>query len=324
MGDEQMGQGLPDDGRGIRDVRDDAARDGAAAGNDEAGEPEPLTAEHPRVPGHDDGQSDLLKRIISQHSRDKANDRTKTGAFPVVRKRKPKALSSNARSLKARFGTGVLIAVLCALLAYAYVIQINNKDTAYETLTETELTRLISETSTQVERLEQRRNELTSQLKSLEEAADKEAQAQRIAQENEETSGILSGRLPAQGKGVVIHISQPQKAPIDAATMFNLIEELRNGGAEVIQIDDVRVVTSTYVSETNNGLVCDGKTLTAPYVIKAIGDPANLANAVNIAGGVGSRLTVKYGANVTVETSDDVRITATQPVMKYKYATIVE
>ncbi len=287
-------------------------------------EPDAQTAEHPQVRAHDGAQPDLLKRIISQHSRDKDNDRTKTGAFPVVRKRKPKELSSNARSLKARFGTGVLIAVLCALLAYAYVIQINNKDRTYETLTETELTRLISETSTQAERLEQRKAELTEQLTSLEDAADKEEQAQRIAQENEETSGILSGRLPAQGKGVVIRISKPKTAPIDAATMFNLIEELRNGGAEVIQINNVRVVTSTYVSETENGLICDGQALATPYVIKAIGDPSNLANAVNIAGGVGSRLTVKYGANVTVETSDDVKITATQPVMKYKYATIVE
>lgn len=322
MDDEHRRADMPGDehdgGVDGLDLHDgDARRDGT-------GEPEPLTAEHPRV-GRDDGsQPGLPGRIVSQHSRDKANDRTKTGAFPVVRKRKPKALSSNARSLKARFGTGLLIAVLCALLAYAYVIQINNKDMTYETLTETELTRLISETSTQVERLEQRKSELTNQLKSLEDAADKEEQAQRIAQENEETSGILSGRLPAQGKGVVIRISRPQKAPIDAATMFNLIEELRNGGAEVIQIDNVRVVTSTYVSETSSGLVCDGQALAPPYVIKAIGDPSNLANAVNIAGGVGSRLTVKYGANVTVETSDDVKITATQPVMKYKYATIVE
>ena len=332
MSDEQTKQNVPDDGNDDgNDMRHDinhdvdVDHDGERGERTEtAGESEPLTAEHPRVASSDDGQPDLLKRIISQHSRDKDNDRTKTGAFPVVRKRKPKALSSNARSLKARFGTGLLIAVLCALLAYAYVIQINNKDTAYETLTEAELTRLISETSTQVERLEQRKSELTNQLKSLEEAADKEEQAQRIAQENEETSGILSGRLPAQGKGVVIRISRPQKAPIDAATMFNLIEELRNGGAEVIQIDNVRVVTSSYVSETSSGLVCDGQALATPYVIKAIGNPGNLANAVNIAGGVGSRLTVKYGANVTVETSDDVRITATQPVMKYKYATIVE
>lgn len=277
-------------------------------------------------------EPDLIKKIVSQHNKDKVNDNTQTGAFPVVSKRKAKTkgkgkskrLSTSSRSVKARLGTGVLIAVLCALLAYGYVIQINNKDLTYETMSETELTRLISESNTQVQRLEQRKAELTRQLNSLEEAADKEAQAAQIAKENEESSGILSGRLPAHGKGIVVRITQDTKAPIDASTMFNLIEELRNGGAEVIAINDVRVVTSTYVSESNNGLVCDDKLLEPPYVVKAIGDPSNLQNAVNLAGGVASRLTVKYGATVTTEVSDDVNITQTQPVERYKFAKIVE
>ena len=166
----------------------------------------------------------------SQHNKDKVNDNTQTGAFPVVSKRKAKTkgkgkskrLSTSSRSVKARLGTGVLIAVLCALLAYGYVIQINNKDLTYETMSETELTRLISESNTQVQRLEQRKAELTRQLNSLEEAADKEAQAAQIAKENEESSGILSGRLPAHGKGIVVRITQGTKAPIDASTISTL------------------------------------------------------------------------------------------------------
>ena len=286
--------------------------------------------DEPDVGGQPAQEPDLIKKIVSQHNKDKVNDNTQTGAFPVVGKRKAKdkgkakRLSTSSRSLKARLGTGVLIAVLCALLAYGYVIQINNKDLTYETMSETELTRLISESNTQVQRLEQRKAELTRQLNSLEEAADKEAQAAQIAKENEEASGILSGRLPAHGKGIVVRITQGTKAPIDASTMFNLIEELRNGGAEVIAINNVRVVTSTYVSESDNGLIFDGKLLEAPYVVKAIGDPSNLQNAVNLAGGVGSRLTVKYGATVTTEVSDDVNITQTQPVERYKFAKIVE
>ena len=286
--------------------------------------------DEPDVGGQPAQEPDLIKKIVSQHNKDKVNDNTQTGAFPVVGKRKAKAkgkvkrLSTSSRSLKARLGTGVLIAVLCALLAYGYVIQINNKDLTYETMSETELTRLISESNTQVQRLEQRKAELTRQLNSLEEAADKEAQAAQIAKENEEASGILSGRLPAHGKGIVVRITQGTKAPIDASTMFNLIEELRNGGAEVIAINNVRVVTSTYVSESDNGLICDGKLLEAPYVVKAIGDPSTLQNAVNLAGGVGSRLTVKYGATVTTEVSDDVNITQTQLVERYKFAKIVE
>lgn len=281
--------------------------------------------EHKKPDKQGSSQPEAVRRMVRRQRQDRANDNTQTGAFPVVRRRRaPKQLSASARTRRARLVTSILIATLCALLAYGYVIQINNTDMTYETMTETELTRLISETSTQVQRLDQRKAELQRQLNSLEAAADKEEQAKRIAQENEEASGILAGRLPAHGKGIIVNISGGTKAPIDAATMFNLIEELRNGGAEVIAINDVRVVTSTYVSNTNNGLMCDGKLLTAPYVVKAIGDPANLQNAVNMAGGVGSRLTVKFGATVTIDTSDDVNITQTAPVVKYKYATIVE
>lgn len=266
-----------------------------------------------------------VKKILSQQKKDWQNDKLPTGAFPVVKKAKPKKqISGRAQSIRARLLASVLVAALCALLSFGYVIQVNNTDMTYETMTESELTRMLGETNTQVQRLEERRTELSRQLTSLQQAADKEAEANRIAKENEESSGILSGRLPAEGPGIIVHISAGTKAPIDAATMFNLIEELCNGGAEVIAINDVRVVTSTYISEGANGLICDGKALNAPYIVKAIGEQNNLANAVNMAGGVGSRLTVKFGASVNVETSDDVKITQTQPVTDYKYAKIVE
>ncbi len=278
----------------------------------------------PSGSGHTEGGSHV-KRILSQQKKDARNDQLKTGAFPVVKKTKPKKeLSSQARSLRTRLLTSLLVAALCALLSFGYVVQVNNTDMTYETMTEAELTRMLSETSTQVQRLEERRTELSRQLTSLQQAADKEAEASRIAKENEESSGILSGRLPAEGQGIIVHISRGSKAQIDAATMFNLIEELRNGGAEVIAINDVRVVTSTYISQGDDGLICDGTALNPPYVVKAIGDKNNLQNAVNLAGGVGSRLTVKYGATVDVETSDDVKITQTQSLPDYKYAKTVE
>ncbi|MBB2954798.1 uncharacterized protein YlxW (UPF0749 family) [Bifidobacterium commune] len=263
----------------------------------------------------------ILNRMHLQHAQDKENDRTNTGTFPVVRK---KPIRQIGGSIYSRLMTSLLIMLLCALLGFGYAIQLNNKTSSYETMSEEELTRLISETSTQVQNLQQRKTELTGQLDSLKAAANKQQEAQRIAKENEETSGLLSGRLPAKGKGVVITISQGAKEPIDAATMFQLLEELRNAGVEVMALDNVRVVTSTYVTDIPKGLECDGKTLKAPYVVKAIGDPQNLQNAVNIAGGVGSRFKVKFGADVTVMPSDSVDISETREVGQYKYAKPVE
>ncbi len=259
----------------------------------------------------------------SQRVRDSENDRTITGSFPVVRRRPARHPAIN-RGIPARLLTTALIIVMCAFLGFGYAIQLNNKTSTYETMSEEELTRLITETSTQVQNLEQRRNQLQSQLTSLKQAVDKQKEAERIAKQNEETNGLLSGRLPAVGEGVVIRIGQGTKQRIDAATMFQLIEELRNAGAEVMALNSVRIVTSTYVSDTTDGLECDGVFLEPPYRIRAIGEPQNLQNAVAIAGGVGSKLKVKFGSTVKVTSSKNVVISETKKTKQYTYARTVE
>lgn len=271
---------------------------------------------------HKKEPQDLLSRVHRQRVADSANDHTETGSFPVVRRKPKRSLQANAS--RTRFMTSLLVLLLCALLGFSYAIQLNNTTSAYETMSEDELTRLITETSSQVQNLEQRKSQLTEQLTALQKAADKQAEAERIAKQNEETSGLLSGRLAAQGKGVVITISKGTKDRIDAATMFELIEELRNAGAEVMAVNTVRVVTSTYFADTKTGLICDGQELSTPYKVKAIGDPQNLQNAVNIAGGVGSRLSVKFGAKVKVTSSDKVEINEIRDVPQYQYAKTVE
>ena len=134
-------------------------------------------------------------------------------------------------------------------------------------------------------------------------------------------------------KGTVQLFKENETAPdektivlkgLDAATMYKLIEELRNAGAEVMVINSVRVVTKTYVSDTDDGLECDGVALRAPYRILAIGDPQNLQNAVNIAGGVGSSLKVKYGATVSVTSSDSITISQIRKSTDNTYARAVE
>ena len=267
---------------------------------------------------------DTLSRMHRQHAKDKENDRVETGSFPVVARKPKRTLSLDANRNKARLITNVFVVLLCALLGYGYVIQLNNTRSAYETMSEEELTRLISETSNQIQQQEQRRDELQEQLNSLQEASDKQQEAQRIAEQNEQTSGILSGRLPAEGEGVTIRVTHGSIEAVDAATMFSLIEELRNAGAEVIAINDVRVITQTYIADSEDELICDGQTLSSPYVIKAIGDSQNLQNAVNIAGGVGSRLKVKFGADVDVTSSDLVKIDEVASVPQYRYAKTVE
>ena len=146
--------------------------------------------------------------------------------------------------------------------------QINNTKSTYETMDESELVRLLNESNTQISNLEQRKTQLNSQLNSLKSAANEQEQARKIAKQNEETSGLISGRLPARGQGVTIRIGRGSTTKVDASIMFNLIEELRNAGAEVIAINNVRVITSTYIQDAEEGLIVDGTTIKPTYKVK--------------------------------------------------------
>lgn len=266
-----------------------------------------------------------ISELKERNETERRNDDTATGSFPQVHGRKGKRELKGASDFRVRASSAILITLMCALLGFGYMTQINSGPSTYETMSEDELVRLINETSTQAQNLEQRKNQLSQQLSSLKAAADQRAQAQRIANQNKETSGIISGRLPAQGKGVMITIGKGKDKDIDASTMFTLIEELRNAGAEVIAINDVRVVTSTSIwADEDGSLECDGIPLTAPYKVRAIGNPSDLQNAVNIAGGIGSRLKIMYGAKVTVKQSDSVQIDATREPSTNNYAKTVE
>ncbi|WP_455593861.1 DUF881 domain-containing protein [Bifidobacterium merycicum] len=272
------------------------------------------------------GTRNTVSDLKARNETERRNDDTATGSFPQVRKRgKGKKRLDGTAGFRVRASSTILITLMCALLGFGYMTQINSGPSAYETMSEDELVRLINETSTQAQNLEQRKHQLSQQLSRLKAAADHREQAQRIANQNKETSGIISGSLPAQGKGVIVTIGKGADKDIDASTMFTLIEELRNAGAEVISINDVRVVTSTSIwADEDGGLECDGIPLGTPYTVRAIGNPADLQNAVNIAGGVGSRLKVMYGARVTVKQSDNVEINATREPSTNKYAKTVE
>ena len=265
----------------------------------------------------------MLEKMRDQHVQDKVNDRMETGSFPTVRKKPRKDL--NRASNKSRLLSSILIALMCALLGFAYMSQINNTKSTYETMDESELVRLLNESNTQISNLEQRKTQLNSQLNSLKSAANEQEQARKIAKQNEETSGLISGRLPAKGQGVTIRIGRGLTTKVDASIMFNLIEELRNAGAEVIAINNVRVITSTYIiQDAEEGLIVDGTTIKPTYTVKAIGNPQELSNAVDIAGGVGAQLQVKYGSNVNVQPSDSIIIDEVREATQNQYAKTVE
>lgn len=228
-----------------------------------------------------------------------------------------RALADGARPRLTR--AQVLAGILCAVLGFALVAQVRqNRTEGLSTLSQPELVRILDEATQRANELEQEAAALERTRDELEHGTDTQAAALEAALGRAEVLGILSGRLPAEGPGIEILLTEVN-GRISALTMLDVLEELRNAGAEAIQLGSLRLTASSYFVGSEDGIVVDGTTLRAPYQWVAIGDPDTLVPALNIQGGAMAAVR-NSGGRGTITARDHVEVTATRVPPEPQYA----
>ncbi len=213
----------------------------------------------------------------------------------------------------------VLAMLLAAALGFAIIVQVRQtSDEGLDNLREDELVRIFAGVDREGERLADEIRGLQSSLDLLESQSSNEAEAQRAARERLEALGILAGTAPATGPGIVLTISDPEDK-VDAPIVLDTVQELRDAGAEAIQVNDVRVVADTWFADTDGGLLVSGTLVSPPYVITAIGDANTLAGAMEIPGGVTATVR-RVGGDTDVRIEDEVAIDALLTASSPQYA----
>ncbi|MFV0463552.1 MAG: DUF881 domain-containing protein [Nostocoides sp.] len=214
----------------------------------------------------------------------------------------------------------LLAFLLMVGLGFALATQVRQtSNSGLTNLREDELVRILDNVQQDNERLgneiralETTRDRLTSGQASAEEA-------RKAAQLRVTTLGILAGTVAATGPGIVITINDPDDI-VTAPVLLDTLEELRDAGAEAIQMDDQRVVTSSYFTDAESGgVTVSGTPLKKPYTIVAIGDPNTLAAAMGIPGGI-SETVRSLGASIRIEQRDVVNVSALQALPADRYA----
>jgi uncharacterized protein YlxW (UPF0749 family) len=95
-----------------------------------------------------------------------------------------------------------------------------------------------------------------------------------------------------------------------ASQLFNILEEMRNAGAEAVQVNNIRLTTSTSFVDTADGIEVDGQPLTSPFNWLAIGNPATIDIALEIPGGALPSVRAD-GATAASDRLDTVTVDAT-------------
>ncbi len=196
----------------------------------------------------------------------------------------------------------------------------NSSDQLLRAARPDDLVHILDEVSARGVRLDTELRDLESQKAALQNSTDKGQAALQQAQEKAKDLQILAGAVKAAGPGITVTVTDPGHK-VDAAALLNALQELRAAGAEVVQLDDVRIVVSSAFLDTGSGQVTvDGHALATPYVFKVIGDPATLQPALGIPGGVVATLKSQYGATAVTTTSVRIVVDAVAPQPDPQYA----
>ncbi|MCL2802495.1 MAG: DUF881 domain-containing protein [Micrococcales bacterium] len=214
--------------------------------------------------------------------------------------------------------------LLCLLLGFGVATQVRSTHEAdFSSLRQNELIEVLDQLTSRAGRLRVDNLALERQLDQLTDSRTKDEASRRAAEDQATTQGILAGTLPAQGPGVEVVVFD-RDGQIDPAMMTALVDELRNAGAEVISVNQVRVTASTWFAPAGGGgLVADGEALTSPFTWLAIGDPDTLQGALGIPGGALAALRTG-GADTVVTAQDSIQIEAVRVVAPTKYATTLK
>jgi uncharacterized protein YlxW (UPF0749 family) len=221
----------------------------------------------------------------------------------VIRPRGPRATGIAARSPRHSFAmhdprSQATVAAVAFLLGLLVVVQLRTQttDSGLQNKSAQDLTGLVGNLNTQNDRLRAEITGLQTQLDEL--RSDHSLGASSIEQIQAELAKIRAwaGLDPIAGKGVTITVS----GEIDATGVNDLLNELRNAGAEAVAVEDIRVVARTTVSGVPGSLDVGGFLLRDPFRIEAVGKPETLVGSLTRAGGIIAQLGAT-NSTVTIE-----------------------
>jgi uncharacterized protein YlxW (UPF0749 family) len=210
-----------------------------------------------------------------------------------------------------RKGRGpIAMALVLALLGFLVVVQARSQaqDAGLAQLSVQDLTELVANVTA-------RNNQLRVEVATLQA---QQAQLANTAQRGDTSTSQMrsdlshiqawSGVLPITGQGVQVTVS----GPLPAASVRQLINELRNAGAEAIAVNNVRIVPGVAVTGDPGSLAISGTPVTGALTFLAVGQPETLAGSLSRAGGIIAQLTSQFPAiTVRVDAEDLVQLPAT-------------
>jgi len=180
--------------------------------------------------------------------------------------------------------------------------------------------------STLIETLSNRNRELRSglsdvreQLREYQLAEPQGQSALEVSREDLRRIAAFSGQTAVIGQGLSLRVN----GELDPISVNDLLNELRNAGAEAIAVDQIRITARSVCVLGAGTLEIDSTQIGRSFTIRAVGDPDGLLTALQRPGGIISQLKLFVNATIDATPSQSVEIPATRQNLEPKVAKTV-
>jgi len=202
------------------------------------------------------------------------------------------------------------VAAVAAILGILAVGQLRAQTgaPALAGLSATDLTQLIANLTTGNDQLRAEVTDLEAQQSDLQDAHDRGETT--VDQLTADLARIRAwaGLTQVTGQGIAVVV----RGRIGGDGVEDLINELRNAGAEAISVDGVRIVTGVVVAGAPGAVSVENNAIGDSFEIRAIGSPQILTGTLTRTGGVIAQIGATYpDAQLTVTPAEQLTLPAT-------------
>lgn len=186
--------------------------------------------------------------------------------------------------------------------------------------TPADLARILADLNAEADQLAQQVAALHLQLFQYRTAASSDDVAVEDAKKALADLQVLAGIVPVEGPGVRVTVIDPNRR-VGWELLLDLVQELRDAGAEAIAIGGFRVVASTWFGPAERGVRIDGHRLIPSYEVVVIGSSGAIREALGIPGGPVALLEGHPGVEVDIRSEDEVALPAVDRDIRFDVAT---
>lgn len=212
-----------------------------------------------------------------------------------------------------KFGKALVFGILCLILTFAITVQLRVSSLSESESSQTKITDKLKD---EIFRLNDENVKLAEKFQNttseLDDARNQAAQNDSSSKDTSELIKkytIVSGKTDVTGQGIIIKYKpSDNEAKADMVKdLRDIVNEIKNAGAEAIEINSQRIVGTTAIEMVKNKIEINDTEVSGNFIIKAIGDSNLMYSGLIRPGGTIENIR-ESGVSIEINSENTIKI----------------